>query len=81
MLVISSKVTLLLFAAYRCKILSYLSVIEGFIRICFQITIYIFEDSGDMHEFLNKEVHLKIILTFFFLWALNLIFSIIEVLK
>jgi hypothetical protein len=79
--VISFKVAFLLFTSYRCQIIGFISLIEGFIRICFQISIFIYEDSGVLRGFINEEVHLKIIYSFFFLWTLNFVFSIIEVLK
>ena len=71
----------MLFTSYRCKIFGFISLIEGLIRICFQISIFIYEDSGKLGGFINEEVHLKIIISFFFLWTLNFIFSIIEVVK
>ena len=78
---ITLKVAFLLFTSYRCKIFGFISLIEGLVRICFQISIFIYEDSGELRGFINEEVHLKIIISFFFLWTLNFIFSIIEVVK
>ena len=61
---IASKAIFLLFTTYKCKKIGWLSVIEGFIRICFQISIFIYEDSGDISGFINQEIHLTIIYVF-----------------
>ncbi len=79
---IIAQVTGLAWQIYQCALLVWLNVIEGFLRMGLQLTLYLYANAADRADathssFINEHVHLCQIFLFFAVCAIEIIVSLV----